>query len=205
MDPLYIPGVVVRRLPICLRALSFMADEGRKITSSQELGARLHLSAAQIRKDLSYFGEFGKQGTGYEIDHLREQLLKILHVDRAWPLALIGAGDLGQAIMHYEDLVDRGFCVAAVFDNNPRKVGKKLGDQEILDIPSLPKTIRRKKIQIAIIAVPASAAQEVTDILVKAGIKAILNYAPIVLSVPEDVNVYDIDPVAGLQSMTYYL
>lgn len=205
MPQLGIPDIVVGRLPIYLRALNFLAAEGREITSSQELGDRLGISSAQIRKDLSHFGEFGKQGTGYEIQFLREQLLRILQVDRLWEVVLIGAGDLGHALVHYGGFEGRGFRIIAVFDNNPSKIGEKLGNLTIQDVSQLGDVVRAHKIQLAIIATPASAAQPVVEALVGAGIRAILNYAPITVTVPSGIKVQYIDPVSHLQRMTFYL
>jgi len=200
-----IPDIVVGRLPIYLRALSFLAAEGIQVTSSHDLGKRLGISAAQIRKDLSFFGEFGKQGTGYNVGYLREQLLRILKVDREWPIALIGVGDLGRALAHYGGFVDRGFRIVALFDNDPAKTGQRLGDLEIMGIDRLAEVVRERGIQMAMIAVPAKAAQKVAEACVAAGVKAILNYAPITLKVPEGALVQHTDPVTHLQRMTYYL
>ncbi|MEJ2598785.1 MAG: redox-sensing transcriptional repressor Rex [Anaerolineales bacterium] len=200
-----IPDIVVGRLPLYLRALQRMASEGRQVTSSQELGERLGISAAQIRKDLSQFGEFGKQGTGYNIEYLSEQLRHILKVDRDWDIAVIGAGDIGSGIARYRGFANRGFCVAMIFDNAPEKIGTQIGDFVVKDIANLEETIREANIRIAMLAVPAASAQEVTDKLVKAGIKSILNYAPLNITVPADVRVQYIDPSVHLQRMTYYL
>jgi redox-sensing transcriptional repressor len=200
-----VPDIVIGRLPIYLRALSFLLEEGKEITASQELADKLGISSAQIRKDLSHFGEFGKQGTGYEIKYLREKLRQILKVDRDWDVALIGAGDLGHAIAHYGNFDSNGFHIIAVFDHSLRKIGAKMGRFEILDSESIPTVIQDMGIQVAIIAVPADSAQQVADTLIKAGVRAILNYAPITLNVPPEIRVQYIDPVAYLQRMTYYL
>jgi len=175
------------------------------VASSQELGSRLGITSTQIRKDLSYFGEFGKQGTGYDIQYLREQLRSILQVDRCWDVALVGAGDLGHALVNYADFERRGFSIAAVFDKDRQKIGRRIERFEVLDAVTLPEVIKERRVQIAIIAVPAGEAQEVADMLVNAGIKAILSYAPITVTLPEHVRVHTIDPIRGLQSMTYYL
>src|SRR5512136_195466 len=127
-----IPDIVVGRLPVYLRALSFLAADGVQTTSSQDLGKRLGISAAQIRKDLSHFGEFGKQGTGYNVNFLREQIRRILKVDREWSIALIGIGDLGRALAHYGGFVDRGFRIVALFDADPAKIGQRIGELEIM-------------------------------------------------------------------------
>ncbi len=199
------PEIVVGRLPLYLRMLEFLKKEGKLITSSQELAERLGLSSAQIRKDLSYFGEFGKQGTGYNIDYLQKQLREILHVDRVWEMALIGAGDLGRALAHYQGFVPEGFRLEAIFDNAPKKIGAQVGDLLVLSMSELPRVVREKKIRVAILAVPADAAPAVAATLVELGICAILNYAPITLNVPSGVRVYHLDPVVGLQNMAYYL
>jgi len=200
-----IPDIVVGRLPIYLRALSFLAAEGTQVTSSHDLGKRLGISAAQIRKDLSFFGEFGKQGTGYNVGYLREQLLRILKVDREWPIALIGVGDLGRALAHYGGFVDRGFHIVALFDSDPAKIGQTIGDLEIMSIDRLAEVAQERGIRAVMLTVPAKAAQKVAEACVAAGVKAILNYAPITLKVPEGALVQHTDPVTHLQRMTYYL
>ena len=200
-----VPDIVIGRLPIYLRALTLLDEAGKEFTSSQELGQRLGIGSAQIRKDLSHFGEFGKQGTGYEIKYLREQILKILHVDRTWPVALVGFGDLGQAIARYGGFAAEGFSIKAIFDDDPAKIGQTVGGQVVQDVALLSETITAEKIKIAIIAVPAAVAQEVADKLIEAGVKAVLSYAPITLTIPDPVRIQYIDPVNHLQRMTYYL
>lgn len=200
-----VSDIVIGRLPIYLRALTRLLEEGQTITASKDLAEQLGISSAQIRKDLSHFGEFGKQGLGYDIAYLRDQLKTILKVDRLWDMALVGAGDLGHAIVHYGGFESRGFRVACVFDNNPQKIGRRLGHLEIYDTVHLAEMVREKEIKIAIVAVPADAAQVVVDQLVKGGVKAILNYAPITVTVPGDVRVQYFDPSIHLQRMTYYL
>jgi len=200
-----IPDIVVGRLPLYLRALQKMARENRSITSSLELSRQLGISAAQIRKDLSQFGEFGKQGTGYDIPFLIEQICAILHLDRVWDVAVVGAGDVGRAVARYQGFTNRGFRVAMIFDNNPAVIGTQVGAFIVQDSARLGESIRQSGIQIAMIAVPAEQAQAVANELVQAGIKAILNYAPISLTVPEGVQVQYIDPAVHLQRMAYYL
>jgi redox-sensing transcriptional repressor len=200
-----VPDIVIGRLPIYLRALSHLLEEGQQITASKDLALRLGISSAQIRKDLSHFGEFGKQGMGYDIAHLRREIMRILQVDRLWDVALVGAGDLGHAIAHYGEFESWGFRVVCVFDNNPQKIGRRLGRFEICDASNLSSKLAEMDIKIAIVAVPASAAQAVVDELVRGGVRAILNYAPITVTVPPGVRVQYIDPVAHLQRMTYYL
>jgi len=200
-----IPDIVVGRLPLYLRSLQRMSQEGRKVTSSQELGERLGISAAQIRKDLSQFGEFGKQGTGYQIGFLMEQLSQILHVDRVWDMAVIGAGDVGHAVTQYQGFSDRGFRVTMILDKDPIKIGIQINGFVVQDTANMEKVIQENGLKIAMIAVPAEAAQKVADQLVEAGVCAILNYAPISLNVPVDVRVQYIDPAIHLQRMTYYI
>jgi redox-sensing transcriptional repressor len=200
-----VPDIVIGRLPIYLRALTLLQKAGEEITSSQELGQRLGIGSAQIRKDLSHFGEFGKQGTGYEVSYLREQIAKILHVDRAWTLALIGFGDLGQAILHYGGFHRKGFHIEAILDNDPDKIGQEVEGKTIQSLDDLEVIVSAQNIKIAILAVPAGAAQEVANKLIGVGIKAILNYAPITLNVPNTIQVQYIDPIMHLQRMVYYL
>lgn len=200
-----IPEIVVGRLPQYLRSLQRMIREGRMVTSSQELGERLGISAAQIRKDLSQFGEFGKQGTGYSIPFLVEQLQKILHIDREWDLVIVGAGELGGALARYKGFSDRGFRVKMVFDSDPERIGQKVGEITIEDYTHLIEKVKQAGIKIAMIAVPAGEAQEVANTLIEAGVKAILNYAPLSLNVPPEVRVQYIDPSIHLQRMTYYV
>lgn len=200
-----IPDIIIGRLPIYLRALQRMADKGVQTTSSQELGERVGISAAQIRKDISQFGEFGKQGTGYRISFLIDKLREILKIDRIWDVAVIGAGDMGHALARYPGFVNRGFRITMVFDNDPSKVGQQIGEFVVEDTANMVEKIKGAGVQVAMLTVPAAAAREVTEMLVKAGVKAILNYAPISLSVPPDVRVQHIDPATHLQRMTYYL
>jgi redox-sensing transcriptional repressor len=200
-----VPDIVVGRLPLYLRALTQMAASGKEITSSQELGERLGISSAQIRKDLSQFGEFGKQGTGYNIAYLTDQLRRILKVDRLWDVALVGVGDLGRAIAHYAGFVDRGYRIVAVFDNDPAKVGTQVGPFTVEDSARIVDVIRGRRITVAMLAVPRDAAQEVSDRVVEGGVQAILCYAPTSIQVPRGVHVQYIDPVLHMQRMTYYL
>jgi redox-sensing transcriptional repressor len=200
-----VPEIVIGRLPIYLRALTYMAQAGQRITSSQELGDTLGMSSAQIRKDLSHFGEFGKQGMGYEISYLRDQLRRILHLERTWPVALVGYGDLGHALANYNGFVAEGFEIVAVFDTNPDKIGQEVAGKKVQDSAKLLKVVRERGIKVAIVAVPVATAQKVVDMLVEAGVKAILNYAPIHVSVPEGIRIQYIDPIAHLQRMMFHL
>ncbi len=201
-----IPDIVIGRLPIYLRELRrLQAEHDKPTTSSHELGERLGISSAQIRKDLSHFGEFGKQGTGYHINYLIDQLSNILHLDKIWPVALIGAGSLGTALAYYDGFVPRGFEIRWIFDNDPGKIGKKVNDIIVQPLEELEGNVAQQKISVAIIATPARVAQDITNRLVEAGIRAILSYAPLHLVAPEHVQISYSDPVTELQRMTYYL
>ncbi|MGB1289283.1 MAG: redox-sensing transcriptional repressor Rex [Aggregatilineales bacterium] len=200
-----IPDIVIGRLPLYLRALTRLHTQGKDVTSSHELGRRLDISSAQIRKDLSHFGGFGKQGTGYQIDFLIEKLREVLQLNREWQVAVVGAGNLGRAIAHYAGFIDRGFKISWVFDADPEKIGTQTDQIIIQAIDEMAQIIKDNHVQIAMLAVPAEHAQSVTNILVDSGIRAILNYAPINVNVPEHVHVQYIDPVIHIQHMTYYL
>jgi redox-sensing transcriptional repressor len=200
-----IPDIIVSRLPVYLRALRHMQTQNLQTTSSQELGKQVGISAAQIRKDLSQFGEFGKQGTGYNIAFLVSKLREILQVEKVWDVALVGMGDMGHALARYPGFTDRGFRITMFFDNDQSKIGTKVGEFKVQDTRGLVGAIHAAGIKLAMVCVPAEAAQEVTNQLVEAGVRSILNYAPISLSVPEGVRVQYLDPSVGLQRMTYYL
>ena len=204
-SPDNIPDIVIGRLPLYLRALARLEQQGKDVTSSHELGKRLDISSAQIRKDLSHFGGFGKQGTGYQIEYLIQKLRQVLQVNQEWAVAVVGAGNLGSAISHYRGFQDRGFRIACVFDTDPDKVHTQIGNFTVHPMDTMQDKIREHHIKIAMLAVPAEYAQDVANQLIEAGIQAILNYAPINISVPADVQIQYIDPVTHLQHMTYYL
>ena len=200
-----IPEVVIVRLPLYVRVLTQLRDGGTEVVSSRELGTRLGVTPAQIRKDLSYFGRFGKQGRGYNVSFLVGELRRVLGLDREWNTAVIGVGRLGRAIINYPGFEPEGFRVVAAFDADPDQVGRHFGNVRVRSTSDLDRAIVDEAIDIAIVAVPAAEAQDVIDSLVKCGIKAILNYAPIAPQVPDEVKVRNIDPVLGLQTMTYHL
>jgi len=200
-----IPDIVVSRLPRYLQSLQRMHQAGQLTTSSQDLSSKIGISAAQIRKDFSQFGEFGKQGTGYSIPFLIEQLEAILKVNLVWEIALVGIGDLGHAIARYQGFTNQGFKISAVFDNDPARIGTKIGDFVVQDSAQMIPIIQRMGIKVAMLTVPASAAQGVAETLVNAGVTAILNYAPVVLNLPPGIRVEYIDPIIQLQHMTFYL
>lgn len=199
------PDIVIGRLPIYLRALETLAQEGQEVTSSYELGERLGVSSAQIRKDLALFGDFGKQGTGYLVNYLLEQLRHILNLDREWQVVVIGAGHVGGALVNYPGFAENGFKISALFDADPQKVGKTEAGYTIRHVDEAADYIQQNRIKIAMIATPANAAQDIVDQLISAGIQCILSYAPTTLMLPEGVYVQYIDPVSKLQQMAYYI
>jgi len=200
-----VPEVVIQRLPLYVRALTQFAGSGDDVISSEQLGQRLQMTPAQIRKDLSYFGRFGKQGRGYSVDSLEQRLRSILGLDHAWNTMVIGMGRLGRAVVSYPGFAPEGFNIVAAFDADDSIVGETVSGLDIQSISDLAKTVKEKDIKIGIVTVPIEHAQEVIDTLVDAGIKSILNYAPLSPKVPEGVTVRGIDPVLSLQSMTYYI
>ncbi|MCC7363192.1 MAG: redox-sensing transcriptional repressor Rex [Dehalococcoidia bacterium] len=202
---LEIPEVVINRLPVYARALASLAMEGETVVSSQALGEKLDVTPAQIRKDLSYFGRFGKQGRGYNVQSLLTKLREILGLDRKWRVCLVGVGRLGQAIAEYGGFEPQGFQIVAVFDSSPEMAGKTIGNCTVRDSVELESYLRQNAIDIGVVAVPARAAQQVVDQLVNGGIKSILNYAPMMPHVPRDVAIRHIDPVLAMQSMTFYI
>jgi redox-sensing transcriptional repressor len=200
-----IPRIIIGRLPLYLRALIRLKKDGHDYASSRELGRLLDISAAQIRKDLSHFGELGKRGKGYEIDFLVQKLNQILNTDNIWKMIVLGAGDLGSGLARYRGFIDRGFQVSAIFDVDPTKIGKKIGDLEVKRVGEVKEYVRENDIHIAVLAIPAEYANDVIDDLVEAGITAILNYAPIYLKAPDGVQIEHIDPSVHLQKLSYYL
>lgn len=200
-----IPDIIVGRLPRYLQALTRMLEEGITSTSSQDLGKRIGISAAQIRKDLSQFGEFGKQGTGYSVPYLVDQLQTILKVTEVWDVILVGVGDLGHAIARYQGFSNRGFRIVAIFDSDARKIGSTVGVFTVMDVAEAGDFINKANVKIAMLTVPASSAQKTAQKLVAAGIKAFLSYAPIPLNLPPEIRVEYIDPIIQLQHISYYL
>jgi redox-sensing transcriptional repressor len=202
---LEIPEVVINRLPVYARALASLAAAGETVVSSQALGEALDVTPAQIRKDLSYFGRFGKQGRGYNVPGLLGKLREILGLDRRWKVCVVGVGRLGQAIVEYGGFGPQGFDILAAFDSDPTKIGTCVGEVPIRDVAELGAFLETAHVDIGVVSVPAGAAQAVTDQLVGAGVKAILNYAPTTATVPPHVTIRHIDPVLEMQSMTFYL
>lgn len=199
------PEVVIMRLPQYVRLLTTLLESGEQIVSSQQLGDVLQVTPAQIRKDLSYFGRFGKQGRGYAVRNLLEELKDILGLSRQWNVCLVGVGRLGRAILNYQGFEPEGFRIVAALDANPKAVGRKVGKLIVRPMKDLDNAVSSLDIDIGIVAVPSHHAQEVIDRLTGCGVKAILNYAPVSTQAQEDVKIRNIDPVMSLQTMTFYL
>jgi len=176
-----------------------------KIISSFGIAEITGINSAQIRKDLAYFGEFGKRGLGYPLVNLNRELKKILGLDKKWSVIIAGAGNLGKALVKYKGFQKRGFVIKGIFDNNPLKIGKKLDHIFIYDIKEIEKIIRAENINIGILVVPADSAQEVADKMVAGGIKAILNFAPVHIVLPPEIKVHNVDLSIEFEGLTYYL
>ena len=200
-----IPEMTVRRLSIYFRCLAQLEEDGVKTISSQGLAARFHLNSAQVRKDLAYFGEFGIRGIGYDTSILRAEIQRILGLDREWRVVLVGFGNLGSALFHYRGFTRQGFRIAAIFDDNPAKAGREVGGVPVFPSRELGRELKSRGIQIAIVAVPPEAAQGVTDQLVEAGIKAVLNFAPSRIRAPRDIRLKHVDLSIELETLSFYL
>ncbi len=204
-DQSAVPEVVVARLPQYVRILKELLSAGVQVANSQQLGEQLQVTPAQIRKDLSYFGRFGKQGRGYSVRHLLDELRQILGLNEHWNVVVIGVGRLGNAILSYPGFTPDGFHIVAALDSNPALIGQEVEGITVRPVEDLPKVVEAQNITIAVVAVPSRFTQEVIDDLVECGVRAILNYAPTSPQVPRDVKIRNIDPVLSLQSMTFYL
>ncbi|MCL2337028.1 MAG: redox-sensing transcriptional repressor Rex [Firmicutes bacterium] len=205
MKTLKVPEATVTRLSIYSRFLERLDRNGVITVSSGEIAEGVGVSPAQVRKDLAYFGEFGTRGVGYNVKDLMKYTLKILGLDQNWSLAIVGAGNLGFALTTYHGFNVRGFYISAVFDNDPAKVGQKIGRLEILSMASFPSVAQNENIRIGIIAVPVRSAQEVADIMIDNGVLAILNFAPVPLSVPEHIETRNVDMSVKLEILTFNL
>jgi redox-sensing transcriptional repressor len=204
MKPMKIPEKTVTRLSIYLRCLEELETGGVASVSSRQLAERFGLNSAQVRKDLAYFGQFGVRGLGYYIAELKHNLERILGLKQDWEVALVGVGNLGSALIAYKGFQARGFKIGLAFDADPAKMGLVVGDVHVTDIGKLVQTVRRKKVKIAVVAVPAAAAQAVADLLVEAGVTAILNFAPAQLTVPDGVKVQNVDLSVLLKTLSYH-
>jgi len=204
-----IPSITINRLSIYHRCLEKIleTEKGKEleIISSFKIAEITGINSAQIRKDLAYFGEFGKRGLGYPLIDLNIELKKILGLDKEWSVIIAGAGNLGKALVKYKGFQKRGFIIKGIFDNNPLKIGKKLGHIFIYDIKDIEKFILAENINIGILVVPADSAQEVADKMVAGGIKAILNFAPLHITLPPEIKIHYIDLSIEFEGLTYYL
>ena len=200
-----ISELTTNRLSVYLRCLNEVAAGGAKTVSSKALADRFHLNSAQIRKDLAYFGEFGVRGVGYYVESLRNHLTKILGLDRENRVGIIGAGRLGTALADYYGFRKANFTVAALFDADPKKIGKKVGETEVKDIKNFAAVVKQDNIEVAVIAVPAEFAQAALERVAKAGIKAVMNFAPVALKAPAGLKLKTIDLTTSLESLSYFL
>ncbi|MDF9406917.1 redox-sensing transcriptional repressor Rex [Pelotomaculum isophthalicicum JI] len=205
MKTLKVPEATITRLSVYSRFLEYLDQRGIVTVSSGEIAQGVGVSPAQVRKDLAYFGEFGTRGVGYNVKDLMRYVLKVLGLDELWPLVLVGAGNLGFALCTYKGFNDRGFSIVGVFDNNPDKIGKKIADLEVYHLDRMAEIIALHNVKVGIITVPSHAAQEVTDLMVKNGLQAILNYAPVVLNAPENIEIRNVDMSTRLEILTFNL
>ena len=199
-----IPDETIRRLPIYLRGLLLSSEQGRQSISSRNLADFVGINSWQIRKDFSYFGDFGTRGVGYNVEKLTKQIKKILKLDTAPKVALVGVGNVGLAVLTYPGFRICGFDIAAAFDINPKKIGKKINNIVVEDASKL-RTLKKRGINLAIITVPRDAAQQTADTLAKAGVRGILNFSPCYIVAPKKVKVITIDIAMDLARLPYYM
>ncbi len=200
-----IPEPTIARLPVYLRSFASLEARSSGVVSSRELAQASAMNPAQVRKDLAAIGQFGQRGVGYDLKTLQGKMREILGLHKAWRIALVGAGNLGMALLQYGGFSKAGFRIEAAFDVDPSKVGWELEGVKIWPTPSLRQVIRDKKIEIAVLAVPAGQAQRAAELLVDAGIRAILNFAPCLITVPKSVLVREVDLASELEHLTYFL
>src|SRR5688572_5224655 len=203
--PSKIPEMTIRRLSVYTRCLLQLEEDNVKTVSSQELAERFNLNSAQVRKDLAYFGEFGVRGIGYYVAGLRNELQRILGLDRAWPVVLVGFGNLGSALFHYKGFGAQGFKIAAIVDDDPAKMAHTVDSVPIIPSRDMAREVKARGVQIAIVAVPSESVQAVSDQLVAAGIRAILNFAPARIKVPREVRLKNVDLSIELETLSFYL
>jgi len=205
MKAIKIPEKTVTRLSIYLRCLEELGHEGTVSVSSTQLAERFGLNSAQVRKDLAYFGQFGVRGLGYYVDPLRNSLERILGLKRDWEVALVGLGNLGAALIAYKGFQERGFKISAVFDRDPAKIGRRVEGIPVMDASKIVPVIRKRRIKIGILAVPAAGAQTVLNLLVEAGVTAILNFVPAQLLAPDSVKLQNVDLSVLLKTLSYHI
>lgn len=205
MEKSSIPEVVIARLPVYIQKLNQLVREGRENVSSMEMAEILGITSAQFRKDLSFLGGFGKQGTGYNVINLLESLRTVLNLNQIWEVVLVGVGNLGQALLSYQGFPRKGFEIVMAFDSDPKIIGKTFAGITVSDVNEMQTHICPRGIPIAILTVPAASAQEMADQLIGCGVKAILNYAPVTLKVPDGIRLANIDPVLSLQTIAFYM
>ena len=201
--PESVPNPAVRRLSLYLRQLESLKRAQRSTVSSKQLGESLGLTDAQVRKDLAYFGQFGHPGIGYRVEDLIGQVKRILGTDKTWNVIMVGAGNLGRALSAYRGFEAKGFRLIAVFDNDPSKVGRRLGPFSIQSLDALADTIQKQNVKLAILAVPAEHAQEVADQLIDAGVRGLLNFAPVSLTVPPHGALNAVDLAVQLEQLSF--
>lgn len=205
MKALKIPEATVSRLSVYSRHLAQLISEGILTVSSSEIARGVGVSSAQVRKDLAYFGEFGTRGVGYNVQELYSHIMRILGLNKTWNVIIVGAGKLGSALAVYKGFVARGFNIVGILDASPERIGSTLEDKVIESVNLLEQKIKEDKVQIGIVTVPASSAQDVTDRMVKAGVKSILNFSPRVLKVPENVVLRNVDLSVHLEVLSFNL
>jgi redox-sensing transcriptional repressor len=203
LKTLKIPEATIIRLSVYSRHLTEVDRKGIITTSSGDIAEGVGVSPAQVRKDLAYFGEFGTRGVGYNVKDLRQHILRILNLSDVWSVCLVGAGNLGLALSTYKGFKERGFMITGIFDADPKKVGTMIGDVEVLPIKQLVEVAKQNRAQIGIVAVPAVAAQEIADQLIQSGVQAILNFAPVVLNVPPEIELRNVDLAVNLEVLTF--
>ena len=199
-----IPEATVARLPVYLQILVDQAEAGVANISSEGLAELAGVNAAKVRKDLSYLGSYGTRGVGYEVDYLVYQIRRELGLDHDWPVVIVGAGNLGQALAGYGGFTDRGFPVAGIVDIDDDKVDTVVGGARVRPLDELPQIVAARTVSIGVIATPPTAAQDAADLLVKAGVTSILNFAPVVLSVPVGITIRKVDLAVELQILSYH-
>jgi redox-sensing transcriptional repressor len=203
LKTLKIPEATIIRLSVYSRHLTDVDRRGIITTSSGDIAEGVGVSPAQVRKDLAYFGEFGTRGVGYNVKDLRQHILRILGLGSDWSVSLVGAGNLGLALSTYKGFRERGFIITSIFDADPEKVGTMIGNVEVLPIEQLVEVAKQNRTQIGIVAVPAQVAQEIADQLIEAGVNAILNFAPIILNIPPQIELRNVDLAVNLEVLTF--